>query len=302
MSEAPQPVKVSQVTAPLVRSQKPSRGLGTPLVMVTAYDYPTAALADRAGMDIILVGDSLAQVVQGRSSTVPVTMEEMLYHTRLVARGVERALVVGDMPFMSYQAEPADGVRNAGRFLKEAGATAVKIEGGQAMAPIARAIVNAGIPVMGHIGLTPQSVASLGGYKVQGRDAEGAKELLAAARALEEAGIFSLVLECIPDRVAERITQAISIPTIGIGAGPRCDGQVLVFHDLVGLSPGPQKQPRFVKPYADVGRTILEALRQFGREVREGDFPDKRHTYGIDDAQFAALDAPEPEVREAGRP
>ncbi|MGQ9501693.1 MAG: 3-methyl-2-oxobutanoate hydroxymethyltransferase [Anaerolineae bacterium] len=252
-----------------------------PFTMVTAYDYPTAVIVDKAGIDAILVGDSLAMVVLGLPNTVSVTMEEMLHHCRAVARGAQYALLVGDMPFMSYQTGPNDAVRNAGRFLKEAGMDVVKLEGGKKMAPIARAIVDAGIPVMGHIGLTPQTISALGGFKVQGKDAAAAQQVIDDALALEDAGCFAIVLEAIPDRVAKIITERLSIPTIGIGAGPHCDGQVLVTHDMVGLFD--RFVPKFVKRYVNVHDQMLDALRQFKAEVENRIFPGPEHCFTIKD-------------------
>jgi 3-methyl-2-oxobutanoate hydroxymethyltransferase len=255
--------------------------------MVTAYDYPTALLVDEAELDVVLVGDSLGNVILGERGTVPVTMDQMIHHTKAVRRGIQRALLVGDMPFLSYQASREEAIRNAGRFLKEGGADAVKLEGGGKVAPTVRAIVDAGMAVMGHIGLTPQSASKLGGFRVQGKDAETARALLEDAAALEEAGAFSIVLECVPDRVSQRITGAVSIPTIGIGAGPACDGQVLVLHDLLGLSPG--RNLRFVKQYADLAGEIVRALKAYRDDVLEGTFPDREHSFKIHDREFEKL-------------
>ncbi len=248
---------------------------GERFVMLTAYDHPTAQTLDEAGIPVLLVGDSLAQVVLGYDSTIPVTMEEMLHHCRAVARGARNALIVGDMPFMSYQASVEDGLRNAGRFLKEGGAHSVKIEGPQL--ELASALSERGIPVMGHLGLTPQSVHLFGGYKVQGRSEEQADRIKIWAKELEEAGAFALVLECVPSALAAQITASLSIPTIGIGAGPDCDAQVLVVHDLVGLTPGPA--PKFVKRYADVRTQIADAAKAFASEVSSGAYPDEAHSY-----------------------
>jgi 3-methyl-2-oxobutanoate hydroxymethyltransferase len=253
---------------------------GEKIVMVTAYDASGGKLADEAGIDLILVGDTAAMVVLGHeSSTVPVTMEEMLFMTRAVTRGARRPLVVGDMPFGSYQVSDEDAVRNAIRFVKEAGADVVKLEGAGPSLSRVQAIVGAGIGVMGHIGLTPQSATVLGGFKAQGRTAERARKLVADARALEAAGCFSLVLEAVPAPVAEAITAALSIPTIGIGAGAGCDGQVLVWHDLLGLYDG--RTPRFVKRYAELRTTIKDALETYVDEVRSGAFPEEQHTYAM---------------------
>lgn len=250
---------------------------GERFVMVTAYDHPSAAILDEAGVPVLLVGDSLGMVVLGYDSTVPVTVEDMLHHTRAVRRGATRALVVGDMPFMSYQASSAEGLRNAGRFLQEAGAHAVKLEGGGPVVDLTARLVQAGIPVMSHLGLTPQHVNQLGGFRVQAKDTEAAERLLADARALADAGTFALVLECVPAEVAARVTAEVPVPTIGIGAGPDCDGQVLVFHDLLGLTTG--ARPRFVKQYADLRSHITDAVKAFASEVAVGDYPGPEHTY-----------------------
>jgi 3-methyl-2-oxobutanoate hydroxymethyltransferase len=258
------------------------------VVMVTAYDAPGGRLADQAGVDLILVGDSAAMTVLGHDSTVPATMDEMLVLTRAVTRGARRPLVVADMPFGSFQVSDEDATRNAIRFVKEAGADAVKLEGAGAMLSRVRAIVAAGIPVMGHLGLTPQSATMLGGFKAQGRSAEKALALLADARALEAAGCFSLVLEAVPEPVARRVSQDLAIPTIGIGAGAGTDGQVLVWHDLLGLYDG--RTARFVKRYADVGSTIRGALEEFASDVREGRFPAEEHTYAMPAEELALFE------------
>ncbi|MCX7983047.1 MAG: 3-methyl-2-oxobutanoate hydroxymethyltransferase [Syntrophales bacterium] len=250
---------------------------GEKIVVITAYDYPTSMVADQSGVDAILVGDSLGMVVLGYESTLPVTMEDMIHHTKAVVRGTKRALVIGDMPFMSYQVSVEEAVRNAGRFLQEAEAQAVKLEGGREVAETVRRIVKAGIPVMAHIGLTPQSIHQLGGFKVQGRDVETAARLKEDALLLEEAGAFSLVLECIPKSLAKEISDALTIPTIGIGAGVHCDGQVLVFHDLLGLFE--RFVPKHVKVYANLREKMKEAILQYAREVREGIFPDDDHSF-----------------------
>ena len=262
---------------------------GTRIAMVTAYDAAGARLAEAAGLDIVLVGDSAAMVVLGHDSTLPVTMDEMLFMTRSVSRAVRHPLVVGDMPFGSYQVSDSDAVRNAIRFVKEGGADTVKLEGAGRMLPRVRAIVESGIPVMGHLGLTPQSVTALGGYKAQGRTAAKAKRLVDDALALQEAGCYSLVLEAVPTPVAARVTQALTIPTIGIGAGPECDGQVLVYHDLLGLTEG--HTARFVKRYADLATVIREALAAFVADVRSGAYPEERHTYGMPADELAAFEA-----------
>ena len=263
---------------------------GERIVMVTAYDYPSGRLADAAGIDLVLVGDSAAMTVLGHDSTVPATMEDMLFLTRAAARGAQRPLVIADMPFGSYQVSDEEAVRNAIRFVKEAAADAVKLEGAGPSLDRVRAIVGAGVAVMGHIGLTPQSATLLGGYRAQGRTAQRAQELLAEARALEAAGCFALVLECVPGPVAERITRELSIPTIGIGAGAGCDGQVLVFHDLLGLYAG--RSPRFVKRYADIGTEIRGALERYAEEVRTGAFPGEEHGYAMPEEELALFLAP----------
>jgi 3-methyl-2-oxobutanoate hydroxymethyltransferase len=249
---------------------------GRKIVMVTAYDALFTRIVEEAGLEIILVGDSLGVVVQGKKDTLSVTMEDMLYHTRLVAGAAQHALVIGDMPFLSYQVSVDEAVRNAGRFL-QAGAAAVKLEGGTAVVDRVEAMTRFGIPVMGHLGMTPQSVHRYGGYKVQGKGTEQADELLADARALEAAGAFALVLEAVPAKLAEKITQALAIPTIGIGAGPSCDGQVLVLYDLLGLFD--RFVPKFVKPYAHLKADALQALRRFREEVEQGKFPTDSESY-----------------------
>jgi len=248
---------------------------GEKITMLTAYDWPTAQLLDAAGVDSILVGDSVAMVVQGNETSLPVTMDQMIYHTKLVARGVHRAMVIGDMPFMSYQASTEDAIRNAGRFLKEGDAQCIKLEGGAAVCDVIEAITKADIPVMAHIGLTPQSVHKFGGFKIQREE----QRLIDDARKVQDAGAFSVVLECIPTPIATKITEAVEIPTIGIGAGPNCDGQVLVFHDLVGLFE--RFVPKFVKRYAECGKTIKEAVSQFCTEVRDGTFPGPEHQFEL---------------------
>lgn len=250
---------------------------GKKITMLTAYDYPTAQIVDQAGIDMILVGDSLGMVVQGRDSTLPVTMEEMLYHTNMVSRAAKTALVVGDMPFLSYQASREEAVRNAGRFLKEAGAEAVKLEGGSQMAETISAIVNAGIPVMAHIGLTPQYVHALGGFKVQGRDDAAREKILADARAVQDAGAFSVVLEAMPAPLAKELGKILSIPTIGIGAGPDCDGQVLVLHDLLGLFD--RFTPKFVKKYVNLKDQAFNAVREYRQDVENGKFPSEEQSF-----------------------
>jgi 3-methyl-2-oxobutanoate hydroxymethyltransferase len=262
-------------------------GRGQPIVMVTAYDYPSGRLADAAGIDVVLIGDSAAMTVLGHDSTVPATMEEMLVLSRAVVRGARRPIVVGDMPFGSYQVSDEDALRNAVRFVKEAGVEAVKVEGAGPTLSRVRALVGAGIPVMGHVGLTPQSATMLGGFRAQGRTADKARQLLEDALALEAAGCFSVVLEAVPAPVAERVTEALGIPTIGIGSGRGCDGQVLILHDLLGLYEG--RPARFVKRYADVGAEIKSALERFAAEVRAGEYPEDAHTYSIPDEELAGF-------------
>ena len=261
---------------------------GRKLTMLTAYDAGFAALVDACGVDMILVGDSLGMVVLGYDSTVPVTMEEMLHHCRAAGRGRRRALLVGDMPFMSYQTGVRDAVVNAGRFLKEGGCDAVKLEGGLEVCDAIRAIVRAGIPVMGHIGLTPQTAGNLGGFKVQGRDLASARRILAEARALEDAGVFALVLECVPGELARAVSGRAGVPVIGIGAGPHCDGQVLVTHDLVGLFE--RFTPSFVKKYAELAPMMKEAVSSFIEEVESGAFPAGEHTFSSGEALSGLLD------------
>jgi len=277
---APGKLPVTELTEMKARRQ--------PIVMVTAYDAPGGRLADAAGADLVLVGDSAAMTVLGHDSTVPATMEEMLILTRAVTRGARRPLVIADMPFGSFQVSDEEALHNAIRFVKEAGADAVKLEGaGRTLTRVA-AIVGAGIPVMGHIGLTPQSATMLGGFKAQGRTAEKALQLLADARALEAAGCFSVVLEAVPAPVARRVSEGLSIPTIGIGAGADCDGQVLVWHDLLGLYEG--RPARFVKRYAELGDTIRRALEEYAADVRERRFPGEQHTYAMPDEELALFE------------
>lgn len=271
---------------------------GAPITMLTAYDYTGALLVDTAGLDVILVGDSLGMVMLGRESTVSVTMDEMLHHCRAVANGAKRAHLVGDMPFMSYQADEAEAVRNAGRLLKEGGMDAVKLEGGREIATTVRRIVSAGIPVMGHIGLTPQTLSQLGGYRVQGKTAAAAHELLADAEALAEAGCYAIVLEAVPAPVAAAITQLLAIPTIGIGAGAGCDGQVLVYHDLLGLFD--RLNPRFVKEYANLRTVILDAFTAYRDDVVAGRFPADEHTYPMDPAEQALFNNGLPGRKDGG--
>jgi len=250
---------------------------GEKITVLTAYDYPFARLMDQAGIDMILVGDSVGTVVSGYDNTLPVTVEEMIYHTRAVVRGTSRALVVADMPFLSYQVDLRDARLNAGRLIKEGGAQAVKLEGGAHVAATIRAIVDMDVPVVGHIGLTPQSIHRMGGYRVQGKEQAQAQQLLADARAVEDAGAFALVLEGIPASLAREITSALTIPTIGIGAGVDCDGQVLVIHDILGLCE--KYSPKFVKRFADVSGSIRQGIDDYIREVKGRTFPDKEHSF-----------------------
>ena len=250
---------------------------GERIVALTAYEYLFARILDEAGVDMILVGDSLGMVFAGYESTVRVTMEQMLYHTRIVASAVERALVVGDMPFMSFQVSPEEALRNAGRFLQEAGAQAVKVEGGEEVAEQVKRMVEAGIPVLGHLGLTPQSVYQLGGYGVQAREEDEARKLLHDAEVLQEAGAFAVVLEKVPGELAREVTERLHIPTIGIGAGPHCDGQILVTQDMLGLFE--RFRPKFVRRYAELGRLAREAVAQYGQDVREGTFPSEKESF-----------------------
>jgi 3-methyl-2-oxobutanoate hydroxymethyltransferase len=271
----PAPSARGRITVPKLRAMK---ARGERITMLTAYDATFARMFDEAEIDVLLVGDSLGMVVQGRDSTLPVTVDEIVYHCRAVARGAGNALVVGDLPFMSYQVSAEDALRNAGRFLAEGGAQAVKLEGGASVAPAIRRIVGAGIPVMAHVGLTPQSVHAMGGFRVQGKTQEAAERILRDARAVEDAGAFALVLEGIPSDLARTITDAVDIPTIGIGAGVGCDGQVLVCYDMLGLTP--DLRPKFVKRYADMFEEGVEAARRYADEVRAGAFPTEAHAFG----------------------
>ncbi|WP_303025383.1 3-methyl-2-oxobutanoate hydroxymethyltransferase [Anaerotignum lactatifermentans] len=263
-------------TVSTVREQKAK---GEKISMLTAYDYSTAKLMDEAGINGILVGDSLGMVMLGYEDTLPVTMEDMIHHTAAVCRGAKNTLVVGDMPFMSYQVSVEEAVYNAGRLMKEGRCQAVKLEGGASVCPQIRAITNASIPVMAHIGLTPQSINAFGGFKVQGKSEEAAKKLLEDAKAVEEAGAFAVVLECVPAKLAELISKSISIPTIGIGAGAGCDGQILVYQDMLGLFS--DFTPKFVKKYANVGEMMTQAFRDYIADVQEGSFPAPEHTFAI---------------------
>jgi len=274
-----------KMTVPAIQARK----RGTKLTMVTAYDAPTAHIADRAGVDIILVGDSVANNVLGFEDTLSVTLDNMIYHTAAVTRTKPSALVVGDMPWLSYHISVEETVRNAGRLMREAGAGAVKLEGGRKRLKMVEALISSEIPVMGHLGLTPQSVHAMGGYRVQGKRVEAARELLDDARALANAGVFAIVLEGIPDVLAEVVTKEIAIPTIGIGAGPHCDGQVLVFHDVLGFND--IKPPKFVRQYAHLADTATEALQLFFADIRVGKFPADEETYHIDEETARAFHA-----------
>jgi len=278
------PTARKKVTTLTLRQKKER---GEIITMLTAYDYPTAMAMDKAGVDAILVGDSLAMVVLGYENTLPVTMEEMLHHSRAVARGAKTALLVGDMPFMSYQVSVEEATRNAGRFLQQGGMDAVKLEGGRERADAVRSITSAGIPVMGHLGLTPQSINQLGGFRAQGKTASAAKRLVEDAQILEEAGAFSLVLESVPARLADLISKKISIPTIGIGAGVGCDGQVLVTHDLLGLFD--RFTPKFVKKYANFHNEMQKAFADYIEDVETKRFPAPEHTVEMDDKEWEAL-------------
>ncbi len=275
----------TRLTVPAVRARKARAG-SEPLVMVTAYDAPGARLADAAGVDMLLVGDSLAMVVLGYPDTLSVTVEDMVHHTAAVARAEPDALIVADLPWLSYHVSPQDTICNAARLIR-AGAQAVKLEGGTGRVPMIEALVGAEIPVMGHVGLTPQSVHALGGFQVQGRTAEAAIQLVESAKALEHAGCFAVVLEGVPADVAGMVTEAVGVPTVGIGAGPDCDGQVLVYHDLLGLQD--DLRPRFVRRYADLGDATVEALGRFAADVRSGRFPSSQESYSLNSTEAAAL-------------
>jgi len=264
-----------KLTVPALKARKRT---GPKLAVVTAYDATFARLFDQAGVDVLLVGDSLGMVVQGQPTTLGVTLDDIIYHGRAVARGTERAHLVGDMPFMSYQTGVVPALEAAGRMVKEAGYEAVKLEGGVIYAEHVRRIVEAGIPVMGHVGLLPQSIHAMGGFKVQGRDAEAADRIVADARALEQAGAYAIVVEAVPAELAQRITESVSIPTIGIGAGPHCDGQVLVGYDLLGMYS--ELKPKFVKRFAEAGKVVVDAARSYVAEVQSGEFPTAAHTFG----------------------
>jgi len=274
----------AKVTTATLREMKTR---GERIAMLTAYDYPTARMVDEAGIDAILVGDSLGNVILGYRDTLAVTMDEIVHHTKAVARGTKHALVIGDMPFLSYQASTEDAIRNAGRLIKEGRAEAVKVEGGRSVMDKVEAIVGAGIPVMGHLGLTPQWIHQFGGFKVRGKTEAAARLIMEDAKALEEAGVFSIVLECMPWQLAKVITERVGVPTIGIGAGPYCDGQVLVIHDLLGLSG--EFAPKFVKKYAQLEGVVMKALADFKGEVKSGKFPSLEHSYEMKEEEFKKL-------------
>lgn len=276
-------MKRTPITIATLKEQKGKEAIS----MLTAYDYCLAGLFDAAGIEIILVGDSLGNVVLGYSSTLPVTMEDIIHHTRAVVRGSNRALIVADMPFMSYQASIEQGMLNAGRLMKEGGANAVKLEGGEEICELVSKLVVSGIPVMGHIGLTPQSVNQLGGFKVQGKSLNDAQKIINAAKALAEAGVFALVLECIPDKLAARITAELDIPTIGIGAGNACDGQVLVCNDFLGMNSG--FTPKFVKKYRLLHEEISKATQEYIQDVKSRAFPGKEHVFGMNEELLEKL-------------
>jgi 3-methyl-2-oxobutanoate hydroxymethyltransferase len=278
------PERPEKVSAPSLRASKER---GERLVCLTAYDYPTARILDEAGIDVILVGDSLGNVVLGYGNTVPVTLDEMLTHLKAVRRAVQRALLVADMPYGSFHTGPDEAVKNALRLVKEGGAEAVKLEGGYKRVHLVKRLVDEEIAVMGHIGLTPQSINKLGAYRVQGKTAAAARQLLDDARAMEDAGAFALVLEVVPREIAQQITASLSIPTIGIGAGVDCDIQVLVLHDMLGLSFG--KQARFVRPYANLHATITDAVERFAEDVRNGSYPSEQESYGLPGEAAAEL-------------
>ena len=267
-------METKKITVPIIMKMKEQQ---EKIAALTAYDYLIALFLDDAGIDIVLVGDSGAMVFSGYETTIPITVDEMIYHTKAASRGVKRALLVGDMPFLSFQVSADEALRNAGRFIKEGGAEAVKMEGGEAIAETVNRVVNAGIPVMGHLGLTPQSINRFGGYKVQARTEQEVEKLITDAIALEQAGAFAVVLEKIPAVAAQKVTEAVKIPTIGIGAGPHCDGQILVTHDILGLFE--KFRPKFVRVYAEMGREIREACAQYTEDVKVGNFPSAEESY-----------------------
>ena len=279
--------KMPDKIKPTIQKLKVMKSQGKKIRMVTAYDYPTAVLIEKTPIEMILVGDSLGMVVLGYESTVPVTVKDIIHHAKPVVKGAPNTHIVADMPFMSYHASVEDAIRNAGRLIKETGVDSVKLEGGMDYAPVVKAIVKAGIPVVSHIGLTPQTASSLGGFKVQGKDAQQAQELIDDAVALEEAGAFAMVIECIPAPLAQMISEKLTIPTIGIGAGPYCDGQVLVTQDLLGLFD--RFTPKFVKQYAEIGKMELEALNRYAEEVSSGEFPSKEHSFTMKEKELKKL-------------
>ena len=278
---------MSSATSVTISQLHEMKQRGQKIAMLTAYDYPLGRLLDEVGIDIVLVGDSLGMVVLGYETTTPVTMEDMLHHAKAVRRGVKRALLVGDMPFLSFRGSLTDTVKNAGRFIQEAGCDAVKVEWKAGIEDVANAIVDAGIPVMGHVGLTPQTASAEGGFKVRGRDAESALRIIAQAVALQEVGVFSIVLECVPDLVAQEITNRLTIPTLGIGAGLHCDGQVLVTYDVLGLFE--RFTPKFAKRYAELSTTVRQAVATFQDEVRQGRFPGPEQTFTMPAEELAKL-------------
>lgn len=272
---------MAKVTGQVLKEMKQK---GEKITYLTAYDYSTGLLLDKAGIDVILVGDSLGMTMMGEDTTIPVTMEEMIHHIKCVVKGAKNPMIVGDMPFGSYNISNEQAIMNATRLMKEGGCDVIKLEGGALVKDTVRAIVNAGIPVMGHIGLTPQTISKMGGFKVQGKNAEGAKALIEDAKALEDAGAFSIVLECIPAPISKMITEAVSIPTLGIGAGIHCDGQVMVFHDMVGLFD--KFTPKFVKKYTNITEIILKALEEFKEEVKTQKFPEDKHSFIIKEEEL----------------
>ncbi|WP_418626513.1 3-methyl-2-oxobutanoate hydroxymethyltransferase [Anaerosinus sp.] len=275
---------MAKITVATLKERKQRK---TPITMLTSYDYAMARMVDNAGIDMILVGDSLGNVVLGYESTIPVTVDDMIHHAKAVCRGVNQAMVVVDMPFMSYQISVVDALRNAGRIMKESGAQAVKVEGGKEIIEVVRAMVDAGIPVVGHLGLTPQSIHQLGGFKVQGKDMETAQKMIDDAKLLEDAGVCALVLECVPEKLAQKITDTIHVPTIGIGAGNVCDGQVLVVNDMLGMYS--DFTPKFVKKFADLSKLMQEAIEEYKQEVINREFPAKEHTFTISDEVLEKL-------------
>ena len=275
---------MAKITVATLKERKQRK---TPITMLTSYDYAMARMVDNAGIDMILVGDSLGNVVLGYESTIPVTVDDMIHHAKAVCRGVNQAMVVVDMPFMSYQISVVDALRNAGRIMKESGAQAVKVEGGKEIIEVVRAMVDAGIPVVGHLGLTPQSIHQLGGFKVQGKDMETAQKMIDDAKLLADAGVCALVLECVPEKLAQKITDTIHVPTIGIGAGNVCDGQVLVVNDMLGMYS--DFTPKFVKKFTDLSKLMQEAIEEYKQEVINREFPAKEHTFTMSDEVLEKL-------------